>query len=98
VIVEIVDLGVWGAASLLAEYDPCDDAIRVNARAVEAVQRALGAEEAERFTAVAIEHERYHRLHPHATEARAHAHARAICGVDPVSYERAIRSVRDSHR
>jgi hypothetical protein len=94
VIVEIVDLGTWGGASLVAEYDPCDDAIRVDARAVAAVRAALGGAEAELFTTVAIAHERFHRAHPHGTEAQAHAYAQAVCGVARERYERVLRLAR----
>ena len=97
-IVEIVDLGAWGAASLVAEYDPEDDAIRVNARAVDVVRAALGDAEAECFIRVAIAHETYHRAHPGASEAAAHAHARATCGGDSGRYESALRAARGRSR
>ncbi|GAC1304009.1 MAG: hypothetical protein NVSMB19_14500 [Vulcanimicrobiaceae bacterium] len=96
--VEIVDLGAWGAASLVAEYDPCDDAIRINVRAVELVRAALGDAEAERFTAVAIAHERCHRERPEASEAEAHAYAHAHSGIDPAPYERVLRRARAGGR
>ena len=96
--VEIADLGRWGAASLVAEYDPSDDAIRVNVRAVAAIRAALGDGEAERFVTVAIAHERFHRDHPGATEAAAHAFARTTCDADPATYERILRSARDALR
>jgi hypothetical protein len=85
--IELADLGEWGAATLVAEYDPEDDAIRVNARAVARVRAALGDAEAERFVACAVAHERAHRADPRASEAEAHAFARAACGVDPRRYE-----------
>ena len=90
--IEIVDLGAWGAATLVSEYDPHDDAIRINARAVDAVRRALGDGEADRFTTVAIEHERYHRAFPRATEADAHAHAGRTTGIDPHRYDAILRA------
>jgi hypothetical protein len=89
--IEIADLGTWHGARLLAEYDPEDDAIRVDARAVECVRCALGDDEADRFVRCAVAHERYHREHPNAAEADAHAFARATCGVDPRRYEAVLR-------
>jgi hypothetical protein len=90
--VVVCDLGAWGAASLLSEYDPGDDAIRVNARAVERVRAMLGALAAEQFVACAVAHERFHREHPGCSEAEAHAFARATCGEDPKVFERALRA------
>ncbi len=89
--IEVTDLGRWGAALLVAEYDAEADAIRVDARAVACVRRALGDAEADRFTAAAIAHEAYHRAHPDATEADAHAAAAAV-GCDPARYERLLRA------
>jgi hypothetical protein len=91
VIVEIADLGRWGAAHLLAEYDPEDDAIRVDARAVAAVAAALGPAEARRFVACAVAHESYHRAHPRATEADARRFARETTGGDADAYARLLR-------
>lgn len=92
--VEVVDLGDWGVAWLVAEYDPARDTIRVNARAVVTIREALGDSESKRFIAVAIAHERYHRDHVGASETRAHAFARETCGVDPTQYERVLRTAR----
>lgn len=92
--VEIADLGTWGGASLLAEYDPCDDTIRVDARAVETIRMLRGEAEAQRFITVAIAHERFHRSYPRGTEAQAHAYARACCGAEPASYERLVKLAR----
>ena len=92
--VEIVDLGTWGAASLLAEYDPASDAIRVNARAVDAVRRALGEGHARCFTTVAIAHEAHHRAHPHASEAEVRAAVASATGIDAGPYERVVRAAR----
>ncbi len=89
--VELASLGSWGGARLLAEYDPEDDAIRVDVNAVECVRSALGEAEAERFVRCALAHERYHREHPGATEAQAHAFARAVSGADPSDYEAVLR-------
>jgi len=89
--VEIADLGAWGSAALLAEYDREDDAIRVNARVVEAVRAVAGSAEATRFIACAIAHERFHRAYPTASEEEAHRSARITCGVDVSCYEAIIR-------
>jgi hypothetical protein len=89
--VEVCDLGDWGSAALLAEYDARDDAIRINVRAVEAVRAALGKAAAAQFVACAVAHERFHRDHPGATEAAAHGAAGAACGTDPRRFEAALR-------
>ena len=73
--VQIADLGDWGAVTLAAEYDAEKDVIRVNARAVARVRSTLGEAAADRFVACAVAHERFHRAHPDATEAQAHAFA-----------------------
>jgi hypothetical protein len=91
----VADLGVWvDRAFLIAEYDPEADAIRVNARAVDAILAALGEREAERFVACAAEHERFHREHPRATEAEARAHANAVTGGDAERFARALAAAR----
>jgi len=94
--IEIVALGTWGSgtwggARLLAEYDPEDDAIRIDANAVERVRRALGDAEAARFVRCAVAHERFHRAYPGATEAQAHAFARAVSGAEPRDFEAVLR-------
>jgi hypothetical protein len=91
VTIAVCDLGDWGAASLLAEYDAAQDAIRVSARAVERVRSVLGDRAAERFVACAVAHELFHREHPGCGEREAHAHARASCGVDPGVFETVLR-------
>jgi hypothetical protein len=50
------DLGDWGAADLVSEYDPRVPEIRLNLR----VARRLEARELRRFVALAIGHELYH--------------------------------------
>jgi hypothetical protein len=90
VTIEIVDLGTWGAATLVSEYDPEGDTVRVNARAVARVRRALGDAEAESFVALAIEHERFHRAHPHASERDAVAHAERATNADARRFEIAL--------
>lgn len=96
--VEITPLGTWGRAGLLAEYDPESDTIRIDAVAVETIRGRLGAVEAEGFVTVAIAHERYHRANPGASEALAHAHARATTGRDPERYECILRDARSAVR
>jgi hypothetical protein len=89
--IEVCDLGDWGAVSLLAEYDPVGDAIRVNVRAVKRVRAALGDAAAEQFIACAVAHERFHRAHPGASECAAHEYARATSGADPRAFEAVLR-------
>jgi hypothetical protein len=91
VTIAVCDLGDWGAAALLAEYDAGEDAIRVSVRAVERVRAVLGDRAAERFIACAVAHERFHREYPGAGEREAHAFAQASCGVDPVVFEAVLR-------
>jgi hypothetical protein len=91
VTVEICDLGTWGATTLAAEYDAECDAIRVNARAVERVRVALGDAAAAAFIDCAVAHERFHQSHPNASEAEAHAFARARAGTDPHAFEAVLR-------
>jgi len=98
VTVELADLGDWGTATLVAEYDPAADVIRVDARAVNVVRRELGEAEARRFVRVAVAHEAYHRADPHATEAQAHAAAQAAGGGDPRAYEAVLRAARHAER
>jgi hypothetical protein len=88
--IEFADLGSWGAATLVSEYDPDRDAIRVNARAVARVRRALGDAAAETFVALAIAHERFHRAHPHASESEAAAYAERATNVDARRFEIAL--------
>jgi hypothetical protein len=89
--IEVCDLGDWGAASLLAEYDRACDAIRINARAVARVRATLGDAMAARFVECAVAHERFHRDNPEAGEREAHAHAHARCGIDPRAFESVLR-------
>jgi hypothetical protein len=91
VTVQIADLGDWGAVTLAAEYDAEKDVIRVNARAVARVRSTLGEAAADRFVACAVAHERFHRAHPDATEAQAHAFALTESGVDPGAFEAVLR-------
>ncbi len=89
--VEITELGDWGGRAPLAEYDPEGDVIRIDARAAAMVRAASGSGEMQRFFAAAIAHERFHRDHPAASEADAHAHVAACFGGDPRRFERFCR-------
>jgi hypothetical protein len=90
--IEIADLGAWhGGVRLLAEYDAEDDAIRVDAAAVDRIRSALGDAEAERFVRCAVAHERAHRERARISEDEAHAYARTATGVDPRYYEALLR-------
>jgi hypothetical protein len=93
--VEIVALGeaAW-TAGVLAEYDAETDTIRVDARAVACVRARLGVDEAERFVAAAVAHERHHRAFPHDGEECAHAAAQRASGSDPRHFEAALRAAR----
>jgi hypothetical protein len=42
--IERADLGDWGTAKLIAEYDPCGPTIRVDARVESDVDRAIAHE------------------------------------------------------
>ena len=63
VVVSVEDLGDWGEATLLSEYDPEGPAIRINARAIERFRKAQGALDScdvRRFIDLAIAHELHH--------------------------------------
>jgi hypothetical protein len=82
VAVELADLGDWGRARLIAEYDPSGPVIRIDARLRAAAADPLAHEE------LAIAHELYHHLERtgavprlrsrRAREAAADAYARAF--------------------
>ncbi len=86
------DLGRWGQARLLAEYDPEADAIRIDLRAVERVRESLGEHAARSFVAYALEHERFHRANPRAGEAEAHAAAETATGVARSAFDAVLRA------
>jgi hypothetical protein len=93
--VELADLGAWGErATLVSEYDPEADSIRVNRHAFEAVRASLGPAEAERFFACAVAHERFHRAQPLGSEAEAEAFAQATTDTDPRRYAALLRPRR----
>lgn len=56
VAVELADLGDWGTATLVAEYDPDGPAIRINERALPTASSCAVREHIDR----AIAHELYH--------------------------------------
>jgi hypothetical protein len=89
---ELANLGKWGSARLLAEFDPESAAIRVDAAAYELVRARLGEAAAERFVAYALAHERFHAGHPACGETEAHEFARAQTGVDRAYFEDALRA------
>jgi len=86
VTIVLADLGEWAGATLIAEYDPEDDAIRIDRRAVARIRARLGDAECERFIACAIAHERYHRAHPGASEAETLAWADRAAEADSAWY------------
>lgn len=83
--VEIDELGDWGSATLIAEYDPEGVVIRVNRRALPAGSSCAVRDAIDR----AVAHELYHRrehlgLAPHlrdraARERAADAYAARLC-------------------
>ncbi|MGH7729265.1 MAG: hypothetical protein ACREM2_10835 [Vulcanimicrobiaceae bacterium] len=83
----------FGGLPLLAEYDAEAAAIRINRGAVLALAHANGPAEAASFVAAAIVHERFHRDHPGASEARAHAAVREQLGLEPRELEAALALV-----
>jgi len=64
--VEIDDLGEWGAAALIAEYDPDGPVIRVNRRMLPAAPSAAFRAAIDR----AVAHELYHRCEDLGTVPR----------------------------
>jgi len=90
VTVVLADLGEWAGATLIAEYDPEDDAIRIDRRAVARIRARLGEAECARFIACAIAHERYHREHPAASEAETLASTDRASGTDSAWYARIL--------
>ncbi|HTV73538.1 MAG TPA: hypothetical protein VME66_07540 [Candidatus Acidoferrales bacterium] len=80
-----------GAAPLIAEYDAQQQTIRVNARIVERVRVRYGESAAQDLVRCAIAHESYHTQHPDASEAAAHAFARAQARCEPRILEELAR-------
>ena len=63
VAVSVEDLGDWGEATLVSEYDPQGPVIRINARAIERLRQSRGGLDScdvRRFIDVAIAHELHH--------------------------------------
>ena len=107
VAIEIADLGDWGAATLVSEYDPSGPRIAINERAIERYRSACGelsSCDVRAFIDVAIAHELYHhreaigsiaRLPSRAQRERAaEAFAHAQVPVDPglAAYLRTLAS------
>ncbi|GAC1406580.1 MAG: hypothetical protein NVSMB64_12370 [Candidatus Velthaea sp.] len=105
--IELADLGDWGAATLVSEYDPDGPAIRINERAIDRYRAACGALsscDVRGFIDLAIAHELYH--HREATgqiarlpdriarEAAAADFARAHVAIEPQldAFLRAVRT------
>jgi len=85
------DLGEWGSAALLSEYDPETRTITVNACVMRRLYASRGAHFAARFASCAVLHELHHYRGPGASEAAAHAFAHAVCGDDPRLFEAVLR-------
>ncbi len=106
IVIELSDLGDWGDAVLVSEYDPAGPAIRINERAIERYRAFCGSlsscdvREAIDF---AIAHELFHhreatgdapRAGTHAErEAQADAFARTLVNANP-HFEAFLKSVR----
>lgn len=93
--IELSDLGDWGAATLVSEYEPGGPRIAINERAIDRYRTACGGSsscDVRSFIDFAIAHELYHhreatgqiaKLASHAErEAAADAFARAHVTVD----------------
>lgn len=85
------DLGDWGSAGLLAEYEPRARSIAIDTATCARLRERRGAEFAERFVTCAIVHEVFHYRFGRASEAAAHAFVRELTGEDPHSFEDALR-------
>jgi hypothetical protein len=87
--VEVADLGDWGAAALVAEYDRAARAIRVNRRVLEREEALRGTSARAGLFLHAIAHELYHHAVAEGAiaarrvrrddECAADAFARALC-------------------
>ena len=104
--IELADLGDWGDATLVSEYDPAGPAIRINERAIDRYRTVCGALSScdiRGFIDLAVAHELYH--HREATgeiprlpdraarEAAADAFACAQVGPD-AQLDAFVRGVR----
>ncbi|GAC1546913.1 MAG: hypothetical protein NVS2B17_30630 [Candidatus Velthaea sp.] len=61
--IELADLGDWGEATLVSEYDPDGPAIRINERAIDRYRAAcdsLSSCDVRAFIDLAVAHELYH--------------------------------------
>jgi hypothetical protein len=87
--VEVADLGDWGAAALVSEYDRAARAIRVNRRVLEREEALRGTSARAGLFLHAIAHELYHHAVAEGAvaarrlrrddECAADAFARALC-------------------
>jgi hypothetical protein len=68
--IELADLGSWGDATLVSEYDPDGPVIRINARAIPAGSSCEVREHIDR----AVTHELYHHAEATGAAVRAPAH------------------------
>lgn len=71
VAIELADLGDWGTATLVAEYDPAGPLVRINARALPAGPAAAVRAHVDR----AVAHELYHHAEAAGTVPRLATHA-----------------------
>ncbi len=77
---------------LAAEYDRHGDVARINAHAVAKIRERLGDAQARAFVACAVEHERFHRDRPSASEAQARAFVRDSCDANAERFEAVLRA------
>ena len=82
--VEIADLGVWGGAVLISEYDGQAGTVRVNARALAAFGATAGAGRAdiEQLRNFAIAHELFHHYEARGLVPRLRGRARREAAAD----------------
>jgi hypothetical protein len=64
--IELADLGAWGEATLVSEYDPAGPVIRINSRAIPLGSSCEVREHIDR----AVRHELYHHAEARGTIAR----------------------------
>jgi hypothetical protein len=83
--VEFADLGDWGQSTLIAEYDPCVPAIRINPRAIERYRRArpaLTRGDVRALVDLTIAHELYHHWETTGEVARLATRAQREAAAD----------------
>ena len=69
--IELADLGMWGDATLVSEYDPDGPVIRINARALPSGSSCAVREHIDR----AVTHELYHHAEATGERVRLDGHA-----------------------